>query len=250
MPNLAWGITGASDKLLDTFAEVEKIAAMDNVRITTFISQAGVELVKHFGLQSRLTAISDGSPWREIVGPRTHGESAYLACRFFAREYEALLVAPCSSNTLCKLSAGICDTPVTNAAMWAAKGNLSVFLLQTHMTMGQCDSPLFVRVKDEACKRCDVCPPVEVCDAEAISRSKDKFPRIRLFKCVRCGDCVPACPFGAVASGERFRLNRRMVDQEAAERVTEIKGMAVLGETRQIEPTLKRYAVEHDGPPL
>ena len=250
MPNLAWGITGASDKLHGAFDEVEQVAALEGVRITTFITQAGVELVKHYRLQSRLAAISDGSPWREVVGPRTHGESYYLACRFFAQEYEALLVAPCTSNTLCKLAAGISDNAVTNAAMWAAKGNVSVLVLQTHMTIGHCESPLFVRVKEELCQRCDVCQPAELCPTDALYRKKSNYPRVHFFKCNRCGECVSACSHGAVVTGERFRLNRRMVDQQAAESLAEIKGMAVLREARQIGPALKRYAVEEGGLPL
>lgn len=244
MPNLAWGITGASEKLLATFDEVEKIAQIENVRITTFLSQAGVEIVKHFSLQNRLAAISNGEAYREIVAPKTHGATTYIATRFFAREYETLLVAPCTSNTMCKFAAGVCDTPVTNAAMWAVKGGVSVFVLQTHMAIGMAESPMFVRLKDDVCRRCDVCPPTEACPVNAIVRKRDKYPRISQLKCVRCGDCARACPYDAIAIREKLRLNRRMVDQEAVERVAEIKGMAVLTEPRQVETTLRRYAVE------
>lgn len=244
MPNLAWGITGASEGLVETFDEVEQVAGLDNVRVTTFITQAGVELVKHFRLQNRLAAISNGEAYREIAAPRIHGATTHLATRFFAGEYQALVVAPCTSNTLCKFSAGICDTPVTNAAMWAVKGGVSVFILQTHITMGHVESPLFVRIKDALCRRCDVCQATEICPVNAIARKKDKYPRIHLMKCVRCGECVSVCPYDAIATGEKFRLNRRIVDQEASERVGEIKGMAVLTESRQVGTTLKRYAAE------
>ena len=250
MPNLAWGITGASDKLLATFDEVEKAASQDDVRVTTFITQAGVEIIRHFRLQDRLAAISNGEPYREIVAPKTHGASTWLACRFFAREYETLLVAPCTSNTLCKFCSGVSDTPVTNAASWAVKAGVSVFILQTHMTLGRMDSPMFVRLKDKACKRCDDCPPEKTCRYEAITRKKAKYPRINMLKCVRCGDCVPACPYDAIAMGERYRLSHRIVDQEAAERVSQIKGMAILTETRQIKTTLKRYTTTIPRVPL
>jgi len=241
MPNIAWGITGASDKLKPTFDEMEKVAAIKDVRITTFITQAGVEILKHASLIKRLAAISDGSPYREIVTPKSHGATNWLGARFFAREYETMLVAPCTSNTLCKFRAGIADSPVTNAAAWATKAGLSVFILQTHMSIGQMEHPLVVRVAPEECKRCDDCPPSRSCRYGAISR-KDGFPFINFLKCVACGECVAPCPYRAVHQGERFKLNRRMVDQQAAEAIAEIKGMVILTETRQIETTMKRYA--------
>ena len=242
MANLAWGITGASDKLLETFDAVEKVAALDNVRITTFISQAGIEIVRSFSLQNRLKAVSNGEPYREIVTPKTHGASTHIACRFFAGEYEAYVVAPCSGNTMAKVRVGIADTPVTGAASWALKGGVSVFLLQTHLTIGRIKYPLAVRVIDEKCKRCDDCPPAQACRYEAITR-KSKYPVVNFLKCVRCGDCVGPCPYGAIAQGEQHRMNRRMVDQQNAEELSQIKGIVILTETRQVTPTLQRYTV-------
>lgn len=242
MANLVWGITGASDKLLDSFDAVEKVAAQENVRITTFISQAGIEIVRSFSLQKRLTAISNGEPYREIVTPKTHGASTHIACRFYAREYEVFVVAPCSGNTMAKLRVGIADTPVASAASWALKGGVSVFLLQTHLTIGKLEYPLAVRVIDEKCKRCDECPPARACRYEAIKR-KANYPVVNFLKCVRCGDCVGPCPHDAIAQGERFRMNRRMVDQQNAEELSEIKGIAILSETRQVGPTFQRYTV-------
>ncbi len=246
MVNIAWGITGAYDKLEASFEQVEKIAATEKVRITTFISQAGAELVLHLGLKDRLAAISNGDPYREICTPKTHGASVYLACRFFAREYDVFIIAPCSSNTLCKLYSGIADTPVTTAACWALKGSCPVFVLQTHLSIGKFDSPVFVRLKEGACRRCDVCPPVQACAPLAITRKK-KLPLINLLKCRCCGDCVPACPYGAVAPRESLRLQKRMVDQVAAEKLGETKGVAVLTDPRQISQTLHRYAVQLPG---
>jgi len=246
MLNLAWGITGASDHLEATFDEMEKIAALEDVRITTFISQPGIELILYFGLKGRLEAMSNGDPYREICTPKTHGASAYLACRFFAGDYEVLFIGPCTSNTLCKLRYGIADTTVTNAAAWALKGGCSVFALQTHLRIGTADNPFYVRVKDEDCQRCDDCPPEHACRYDAIARKK-KFPIINLLKCRRCGDCVSPCPYGAVVGQEHFRLHKRMVDQDAAEALSKVKNMAVLTETRQIFPTLQRYAVSLPG---
>jgi len=243
MPNIAWGITGATDKLEATFEQMEKVAAMKDVRITTFISQAGIEIILHCGLKKRLEAISDGGPYREICAPKTHGASMYLTGRFFAKEYEACMVAPCSSNSLCKLRYGLADTPVTSAVCWALKGGCPVFVLQTHLTIAHHDSPLWVRLDETVCRRCDDCPPERACKPRAITR-RNKFPSINLLKCRRCMDCVRACPYNAIVGKERFRLNKRMVDQEAAEELSKVRGLAVLKEPREIGQTLERYCVE------
>ena len=242
MVNLAWGITGASDKLEASFDQMEKIAAMEDVRISTFITQPGIEVILYYGLKKRLEAISNGDPYREICTPKTHGAAAYLAARFFAGEYEALMVAPCSSNTLCKLRYGLADTPVTTAAMWCIKGGRPCFILQTHLSIAHFDSPLFVRLKEADCRRCDDCPPETACRYQAITR-KAKTPVINILKCRRCGDCVPVCPHNAIATRERIRMNKRMVDQEGSEQVAKVKNMAVLTEARQVFTTLQRYAV-------
>ena len=246
MTNLAWGITGAADKLEATFEEVEKVAALEDVRVTTFITKAGVEVVVYRGLKDRLAAISNGEPFREICSARSHGATSHLSRRFFSRAYEALLIAPCSSNTLCKLNCGIADTPVTNAACWALKGGCSVFVLQTHLTISRHEYPFKVRIKEDACRRCDACPPERICEFDAIKR-KRKFPIIDPLKCKPCGECVSACPYDAVVADETFRLSKRMVDQEAAESLSKVKGVAVLKETRQIGQTLQRYTVKLPG---
>ncbi|MHC4717121.1 MAG: 4Fe-4S dicluster domain-containing protein [Planctomycetota bacterium] len=48
------------------------------------------------------------------------------------------------------------------------------------------------------CRQCKAAPCVDTCPAEAMVRDDDGVVRRRLFRCVGCGCCVRACPFGVI----------------------------------------------------
>jgi formate dehydrogenase iron-sulfur subunit len=48
------------------------------------------------------------------------------------------------------------------------------------------------------CRQCKAAPCVDVCPAEAMVRDEQGVVRRRLFRCIGCGSCARACPFGVI----------------------------------------------------
>ena len=48
------------------------------------------------------------------------------------------------------------------------------------------------------CRQCKAAPCVDACPAEAMIRDERGVVRRRLFRCIGCGSCARACPFGVI----------------------------------------------------
>ena len=48
------------------------------------------------------------------------------------------------------------------------------------------------------CRQCKAASCVEACPAEAMVRDEDGVVRRRLLRCIGCGSCARACPFGVI----------------------------------------------------
>jgi len=48
------------------------------------------------------------------------------------------------------------------------------------------------------CRQCISAPCVDACPAEAMFRDDSGLVRRRLFRCIGCGSCARACPFGII----------------------------------------------------
>ena len=48
------------------------------------------------------------------------------------------------------------------------------------------------------CRQCKSASCVETCPAEAMIRDENDVVRRRLFRCIGCGSCARACPFGVL----------------------------------------------------
>jgi len=66
------------------------------------------------------------------------------------------------------------------------------------------------------CRQCKAAPCVEACPAEAMVRDGQGVVRRRLFRCIGCGSCARACPFGIIPS----RLGGTPVASRSPDRLT------------------------------
>lgn len=59
---------------------------------------------------------------------------------------------------------------------------------------------LRAEVNWDICRECDPCSARLVCTMKAAVQIEADAPAfIELTRCMGCGDCLPACPYGAIA---------------------------------------------------
>ncbi|HUS78847.1 MAG TPA: archaeoflavoprotein AfpA [Patescibacteria group bacterium] len=121
--SIAWGITGSGDKLEETVDAMSAVkSAYGEIQIDVYLSKAGEQVVKYYGLEGGLEAFDKVYHEKDANNP-------FLAGKLQTGRYDLLLVAPSTSNTVAKLVAGIADTMLTNAAIQAVKAYVDVYVM-------------------------------------------------------------------------------------------------------------------------
>jgi len=129
-PKIVWGITGSGDLISEVFEVMEEISKMNLLEINAVLSKAAVTVLKWYKLYDKLDSIADSilvekdanTPF--IVGPLQTGE------------YDFLLVAPATANTVAKIVNGIADTIITNSVSQTNKTNVDIYILPVDQKMG------------------------------------------------------------------------------------------------------------------
>lgn len=236
---IAWGITGASHFLKETFETMQKVVRTNKVKVTAYLSLAGAQVLRICGLWNQLEEISNGSYLQEILTETEEGAGSPRAGRLLRGIYRALIVSPASGNTVAKAAYGIADTLVTNAIAQAQKRGVPVYLVPTDQQAGFIETTLLYRVERSECKLCDPCPVVTICPYSA-TQIRNGIPDINLVLCQNCRLCITACPFGAVKYGEKIKLRVRQIDLENVEKLKRMDGITILEHPRQIEDVIRK----------
>jgi dihydromethanopterin reductase (acceptor) len=231
--NIAWGITGAGHFLRESF-EVFKELKQKNpeLKVNTFLSSAGEEVVRMYGLTGELSDISGGGYLEECFYEGEQGSSFPKTGRFLLQRYDALIVTPATSNTTAKLAYGIADTIVTNAVAQAVKGDIPVYIVPVDIT-GKIESRMPFFIDREICMRCEICPPAQECPDNAIT------DQIDLLKCDGCGLCVTFCSYGAIRGG-LANLKVRDVDSKNVKILKELMGITVLNHPQKVPAMIEK----------
>ncbi len=222
--NIAWGITGAGHLLQESYDGMRALAQKH--QITTFVSGAGEEVLRMYGLLDKLNEISGGEYLREIIFESEAGASAPKAGRFLLKKYDALIVSPATSNTVAKIVHGIADSLITNAVTQANKSGTPVYVVPVDLS-GEVTSPLPYHIDRELCKKCDECPPKDKCPEHAIS------DQIDLLKCTGCGVCIDLCPHDAIKGGN-VMLKVRDIDAHNVKTLRSMNSITVLDHPSKI----------------
>lgn len=129
---VAWGITGAGDKIEETVNAMLDINDdfKDRVEIEVFISKAGDQVVKYYEI-SREIETAFNSIWVEI-----NANSPFLAGNIQLGKYEFMLVAPGTSNTVAKIALRMGDTLIANAAIMGQKADVPLYILPADIEEG------------------------------------------------------------------------------------------------------------------
>jgi archaeoflavoprotein AfpA len=129
---IAWGITGAGDKIAE-FIEVMKelkIQYADVIDIHVFLSKAAEQVLKYYSLETYLK-----ENFRK-VRTEINSNTPFLAAWMQIHKYSLLLIAPATSNTVAKIVNGIGDTLLTNAAIMSLKAFVPVHVVPTDYEEG------------------------------------------------------------------------------------------------------------------
>ncbi len=129
---VAWGITGAGDKIAEFIAVMKEIQKeyADTVEIQVFVSKAADLVLKYYRLEDDLKQ-GFGNVRVEL-----NSNTPFLAAWMQMRKYEFLLIAPATSNTVAKIANGIGDTMLTNATIMSLKAFAPVFIAPTDYKEG------------------------------------------------------------------------------------------------------------------
>jgi archaeoflavoprotein AfpA len=129
---IAWGITGAGDKIGEFIEEMKKIQQeyADTVEIQVFLSKAGDQVLKYYRLEEDLKRNFDK------VRVEINSNAPFLAAWMQMGKYEFLLIAPATSNTVSKIANSIGDTMLTNAAIMSLKAFVPVYVAPTDYEEG------------------------------------------------------------------------------------------------------------------
>ncbi|MDI6725044.1 MAG: archaeoflavoprotein AfpA [Methanobacterium sp.] len=129
---IAWGITGAGDKIEKTIEAMKKINEKykDRVIIDIYISKAGDQVIKYYGIFSELENNFENI-WVEI-----NANAPFLAGQMQMGKYDFMLIAPATSNTVAKISMRMGDTLISNAAIMGQKVDVPIYILPSDYEEG------------------------------------------------------------------------------------------------------------------
>lgn len=128
---LVWCVTGAGHFMVETFEVMVELVRRYDVKVTTMLSMAGVEVARMYGVWDKLNLVSPGGYYEEVLTDETEGASAARAGRLLRRRYGAMVVSPASANTVAKIVYGIADTLITNAVAQANRAGVPVVIVPT-----------------------------------------------------------------------------------------------------------------------
>jgi archaeoflavoprotein AfpA len=129
---VAWGITGSGDRLAETVEVMKRLRrqSQEQIDVIVYLSKAGDQVVKWYRLADDLE-----ENFRKIL-VEINSNSPFLAGDLQLRKFEFLLIAPATSNTVAKISMGIGDTMLSNAAIMGLKAFIPVYIMPSDYEEG------------------------------------------------------------------------------------------------------------------
>ncbi|MDR0767522.1 MAG: archaeoflavoprotein AfpA [Methanosarcinales archaeon] len=144
---LAWGITGAGDKLAETVEVMKQIKEKGHI-IDVFTSEEGAAVLKWYKLFEEVN--NSFNSCKVESGPNT----PFILGDLQTGKYDALIISPATANTVAKIVNGIADTLLTNAVAQTAKTDVPIYIypvdhkkgkIQTHAPNGR---EFFLEMRD------------------------------------------------------------------------------------------------------
>ncbi len=217
---IAWAITGAGHLLEESVEILEKISQKHEV--TVFLSGAGQDVLKMYGLYNKITNITGGR-YKELATDQEQKYGYPITGRLSLGKYDLLIVSPTTANTVAKIVYGISDTLVTNAVAQAGKGHVKTIIIPVDFKLEDVDTILPAKIELNKCQKCQKCPPTEQCPNSAIIQNQE----IDLQKCIGCGVCEKLCQHNAITSGKIITIHMRPIDIENTRKLEKMPNITV-----------------------
>ena len=128
---IAWGITGAGDRLRETIDVMKRVKKKYPVEIRVFASKAGEQVLKWYKVYDEVKSSFDR------FSVEINANSPFLAGEVQVGKYAMLIIAPATSNTVAKIASGIADTLLSNAALMALKAFVPVYIMPSDYEEGE-----------------------------------------------------------------------------------------------------------------
>lgn len=224
MMKILWCITGAGQFLYDVCDFIENSKGKD--KITVAFSGAGFEVSQMYGVFERIKGNSI-----EIIFEEEQGASYPAIGRLPKREYEIVVVAPCTANTTAKIAYGIADSLISNIVAQALKSGIPVYILPTDAEKIQ-KTRIPINIDIEKCRKCRLCTAMEKCPNSAFFVS-DRV-RINLLKCNACRKCIEFCNYNAIGFGKEITVHSRKIDMDNVSRIKRMEGIRMVMAVREI----------------
>lgn len=130
---VVWGITGSGDRIVETVKIMEKIREeyKDDFDIRIYVSKAGDQVLKYYGLFKELEVEFDRT-WVEV-----NANAPFLAGQIQLGQFEFMIIAPATSNTVAKISLRIADALIPNAAIMGQKVGLPTYVMPSDLEPGK-----------------------------------------------------------------------------------------------------------------
>jgi archaeoflavoprotein AfpA len=122
---IAWGITGAGDKIAEIIETMKDLKQQSEgiAEIDVYLSKAADTMLRFYRLDEELKKSF------AKVTVELNSNSPFLAGLMQSHKYEFLLIFPSSSNTVAKIVNGIGDTLLTNSAIMSLKAFVPVWIM-------------------------------------------------------------------------------------------------------------------------
>ena len=129
---IAWAITGSGDRVVETTKIMKEINEKykDEFDIRIYISKAGDQVLNYYGLFKELEIGFDNT-WVEI-----NSNAPFLAGQVQLGQFEFMIIAPATSNTVAKISLRIGDSLIPNAAIMGQKVGLPIYIMPSDVEEG------------------------------------------------------------------------------------------------------------------
>ena len=126
---LAWGITGAGDKLIETI-DVMRTIKENGYFVDVFVSKEGEAVLKWYKQFDVVSASFDSVSVE--IGPN----APFILGSLQTGKYDALIISPATANTVAKIVHGIGDTLLTNAVAQTAKTETPIYIFPVDQKKG------------------------------------------------------------------------------------------------------------------